>query len=363
MHEGSATFHPLQILLVRMVITYACCMAYMYITKTVPDAPFGKPAIRKWLLFRGTIGFVGVFGMYFSLLYLSLSDAVAITFLIPLVTAFLAFVVLRERYSVLEGVCSVISLAGVVLIAKPAFLFGKNADESGDESVESSSTTKRLVATCVGLFGVLGASSVYIVLRKIGTEAHPLISVSYFALSTVIVSTVSIILIPSVLFVLPETLFQWSLFIAIGIAGFVYQFCMTAGVQRVKASKASLVIYSQMVFAIGMDVIIWHHAPGMLSLLGIVVIVGCTLVVSRDRRSRDGDEARDRPRDLRSRDLESGSGHDSDIEMERFIIDDEGDEDKVGESDRDVGDKEVGDVGDRELNSVKYSQKIKLNIA
>ena len=119
--------HPAQILFVRMFITYICCLLYMAITRSVPDAPFGLKPIRKLLLLRGLVGFFGVFGMYFSLQYLSLSDAVALTFLVPMVTAFLAFVLLHEKYSILEAICSVFSLAGVVLIAKPTFIFGNES--------------------------------------------------------------------------------------------------------------------------------------------------------------------------------------------------------------------------------------------
>lgn len=136
--------HPLQILFVRMVVTYACCVVYMYVQRSIPDAPFGPPHMRPLLVIRGAVGFFGVFGLYYSLMYLSLSDAVALTFLVPMVTAFLAHMLLQEQYSVLEGACSLCSLLGVLLIAKPNFLFGD--PKSTDDLVESSSTEKRLLA-------------------------------------------------------------------------------------------------------------------------------------------------------------------------------------------------------------------------
>ena len=189
--DFNTPIHPLQILFVRMFITYFCCLLYMLLTRSVPDAPFGPRNLRWLLALRGFVGFFGVFGLYFSLQYLSLSDAVAITFLIPMVTGFLAWVILHERYSVIEGVCSIVSLGGVILIAKPHFIFGAQSDSetsSVDEAVESSSTEKRLLATGVGLVGVCGASTVYIVLRKIGKAAHPLLSVSYFALTCCVIT-------------------------------------------------------------------------------------------------------------------------------------------------------------------------------
>lgn len=275
--------HPLQILFIRMFITYLCCVVYMWLTKLVDEAPFGPRPLRWLLVTRGVVGFFGVFGLYYSLQYLSLSDAVAITFLIPMVTAFLAYVLLHEPYSLLEGGCSLFSLVGVLLIAKPHFLFGSESEhETGpSESIESSSTELRLLATGVGLMGVVGASLVYIVLRKIGKQAHPLLSVSYFAMTTCVISFVALVVVPSLSIAVPQTPRQWMLFFLIGFSGFFMQFTLTAGVQRVKASRSALMIYSNMVFAVVWDLIIWGHFPGILSLLGIVIIIGNAFAILR----------------------------------------------------------------------------------
>lgn len=319
--------HPLQILFIRMVITYLCCLLYMYVTRSVPDAPFGSKDVRKLLMMRGTFGFFGVFGLYFSLQYLSLSDAVAITFIVPMVTSFLAWVILRERYSLLEALCGIVSLGGVILIAKPNFIFGDalGSEISHDDSIESSSTQKRLLATGVGLVGVLGASSVYVILRKIGHQAHPLLSVSYFALTCVIITFGAITLSPSLSFATPQNGYQWFLFMLIGVFGFLMQFSLTAGIQRVKAGKAALMSYTNMVFAIVWDLIFWGHLPSIMSFLGIIIIIGSAFVVIKYK-----------PNDQSpARDLES-SGNDNklvasgsdDIALQEFTITDEDEDDE-----------------------------------
>lgn len=232
-------------------------------------------SLRPILVARGVLGFLGVFGLYFSLQYLSLSDAVAITFLIPLVTPFFAWIALGETYSVLEALCTVLSFGGILLIAKPDFIFGSKSKEEvpQDDLAESSSSEIRLLATVVALFGVSGASSVYVVLRKIGKAAHPLISVSYFALLTCIICLFSTLLIPSLSFQAPRTLKQWLLFFLIGFSGFFMQFCLAAGLQKEKAGTSSLLIYTNMVFALLWDFVIWNHIPGILSLLGTLIII------------------------------------------------------------------------------------------
>lgn len=272
---------PVQILFARMLITYICCILYMLITRSVEDAPFGPRDQRVFLVLRGIFGFIGVFGLYFSLQYLSLSDAVSITFLIPMVTAFFAWIMLGEKYSRIEGVCALVSLAGVLLIAKPDFVFGSESqNETPDsDSAESSDSNLRMLATIMGLLGVCGASSVYVLLRKIGKLAHPLILVSYFAAWTCCITLFITLVTPLVSFQMPNSIYQWTLFGLIGFSGFFMQFCLAAGLQREKAGKSSLMIYTNMIFAVFWDLVIWGHLPGVLSILGTGLIIAMAGVV------------------------------------------------------------------------------------
>ncbi|CAK7892634.1 hypothetical protein CAAN1_08S05050 [[Candida] anglica] len=333
--EFTTPIHPLQILFVRMIITYACCLIYMYTTKSVPDYPFGPKEIRKLLVLRGIVGFFGVFGLYFSLQYLSLSDAVAITFLIPMVTAFLAWVVIHEHYTLIEAVCGLISLGGVVLIAKPHFIFGSTSDSetSIDENIESSSTEKRLLATAVGLMGVCGASSVFIILRKIGKRAHPLLSVSYFAAICVVLTFTLLLIIPSLSFAIPQNGHQWFLFFLIGISGFLMQFSLTAGVQREKAGRAALMTYSNMIFAIIWDLVIWGHLPGILSFLGIFLIIGMAgvMIVYKPKEAMPPTDIENGASSAEYKEL--GTPGSDDISLDNFIISDEEEEESSDQVD------------------------------
>lgn len=287
--------HPVQILFARMFITYICCILYMAITRSVEDAPFGPKSQRPLLVLRGILGFFGVFGLYYSLQYLSLSDAVSITFLIPMVTAFFAWIAIGEKYSLLEAVCSLLSLAGILLIAKPESIFGAESllEVPDSDPAESSSSGLRVLATVVGFIGVCGASSVYVLLRKIGRSAHPLISVSYFALISCVVCFVATLVTPSLSFKTPSTFRQWFLFALIGLSGFFMQFCLTAGLQREKAGKSSLMIYTNMVFALLWDFVFWGHVPGFLSILGTSLIVANAFIIIKFKPAQDADKPGD----------------------------------------------------------------------
>ncbi|AQZ13659.1 hypothetical protein BZL39_F02890 [Zygosaccharomyces parabailii] len=272
---------PLQVLLARMFITYVGALIYMLIKRRdIPNAPFGPPELRFWLLLRGVMGFCGVFGMYFSLMYLTLSDAVLITFLIPTVTVIAASIILKEHFTKAEAFGTLASFLGVVLIVRPKFIFGEES-EPINSGAESENPRKRLLATVVGLVGVMGVSGVYIVLKHIGHRAHAIISVAYYSLTVTIISVIGIAVIPAMQFSWPQGSRQWLLLISLGFFGFVYQLLSTIGIQMERAGRSSVMAYTQLVYAVTWDVLLWHHWPTIWSWLGMVVIVGSTVIMAR----------------------------------------------------------------------------------
>ncbi|CAG8665903.1 511_t:CDS:2 [Acaulospora colombiana] len=70
-------------------ITYLFSITTMYET-SVPHPIAGPPGVRHLLILRG------LFGIYYSLVYLSLSDAIVITFLVPTTTAIAGYLLLHE---------------------------------------------------------------------------------------------------------------------------------------------------------------------------------------------------------------------------------------------------------------------------
>jgi drug/metabolite transporter (DMT)-like permease len=274
-------FHPLQILFVRMTITYAGCFAFMY-WKRIPDFVIGPPGVRLLLILRGTVGFFGVFGLYYSVNYLELSDATVITFLTPTMAAILAWFFLGEKLIPAELAGGFVALLGVLLIARPAFIIHWIQGNSHVHSGEPDDIPEylRMRAIFFALLGVFGAGMAFVSIRWIGKRAHPLISVSYFAAWCVLVSTVGLILIPGLSFVLPQNAYQWMLLFALGICGFLMQFSLTAGIQRVKAGRAAAATYTQILWAIMWERLIWHKLPDLLSLFGGSLIIGSAITVS-----------------------------------------------------------------------------------
>jgi drug/metabolite transporter (DMT)-like permease len=178
----------LELIQVRMVVTYVCSVAYMH-WKRIPDPLLGPKGLRALLVLRGLTGFFSIAGLYFSLQHLSLSDAMVLTFIAPILTGFSGAVFLKEPLSLRETLVGLCSFLGVVLIARPQFLFGSQAFSDPSGELELATPTQRMTSVIAALIGVFGTTAAFTVLRAIGKRAHILHSLTFYASQCVLGST------------------------------------------------------------------------------------------------------------------------------------------------------------------------------
>ncbi|KAL4954808.1 hypothetical protein BDW69DRAFT_162487 [Aspergillus filifer] len=321
-------FKPFQILFARMSITVVASYLYMWYAK-VPQ-PFGTRETLPLLLFRAAGGFWGVYGLYYSVQYLPLSEATVLTFLAPILSCYACSIFLSgEIFTRKQQLAGFVSLIGVVLIARPfAFLrsgAGEDADSFGaqSETPGDADQNHRVMAVVMAMIGVLGASSAYTSIRMIGQRCHPLVSVTYFSLFTTIVSVIAIIVLPNISLELPGTPLEWTLLILLGVCGFLLQFLLTAGLSYVpppprvrrrapvnhqmyrrpsqhvndeevaskpetnvstrsssSGTKATTMLYTQMLFALFYDSAVWGSTLSAVSWIGSGLILASALYVA-----------------------------------------------------------------------------------
>ncbi|KAI1873354.1 hypothetical protein JX265_004976 [Neoarthrinium moseri] len=306
--------HPMQILGARMTATIMCCFAYMWF-RDVPSAPWGPPEIRWLLMLRAMAGFVGLYGMWSSIVYLPLAEATVISFLAPNVAGYLCRILLKEPFTRKEQIASYIALGGVILITRPVSLFtsAPDAPSTGIETAANGTasttagtgmdyvptTAQRLSGIGMGLLGVVGAAITITVLRTIGPRAHPLISVNYFSTFCSGVSLLAMALgppldydQPRLRFALPASPRQCLLLAAVGVCGFATQFLLTAGLARERSNRATGMIYTAVLFAAAFDRLVFGQSMGWLSVAGCGLVVGSALWVALVKGTPAEEEAR-----------------------------------------------------------------------
>lgn len=93
-------------------------------------------------------------------------------------------------------------------------------------------------------------------------------------------STVALLAVPGIDFQLPANVRQWIYLIFLGICGFLMQFLLTAGLQHEKGSRATNMVYTQMLFALAFDQIVFNTTPGIWGIVGSSFILGSALYVA-----------------------------------------------------------------------------------
>lgn len=266
----------------------------------VPDFPFGGRSVRGWLVLRAAFGFGGLYCLYCesqviqiigtsleltqndadSVHYLPLAEATVFRFLVPIVTAWACSVFLGQTFTRKELIAGLVALIGVVVIAHPPWLFGDVNDEIHPKKptgIDKVTPAQRFIAIVVSILGVVGASGAYTTIRVIGDRAHALMSVNYFALLATVGSTIALLAIPDIGFRKPQSAREWVLLIAMGVLGFILQFLLTAGLQLDRSSKATSMLYVQIIFALAFDWGIWGVIPGAWSMFGGIIVIYSTL--------------------------------------------------------------------------------------
>ena len=297
--------NPFQIIFARQSVTVVFSLLYMWWAE-VEDAPMGPRIVRPVLALRGFGGFFGVVGLYFSLIYLPLADAIVMTFIAPMLAAYIGSFIMKTPFARSQQIAGIISFFGVILITRPFSIFYSltSSDNSPpfttnstleEPSSSSNSTTNRSTAhfyippatplqrgfaVLMGLLGVIGASCAYVTISWIGKRAHPLISVTYFSGWCTFISLIALIFVPSVPFRLPTSLREWNLLSSLGITGFIMQFLLTSSLAHKRSNRVLNIVYVQMLFALGFDKIIWDESPGWMSLVGSGLILGSVIWVA-----------------------------------------------------------------------------------
>lgn len=220
------------------------------------------PSEWRLVLLRALFGFVALSCYFYSIIHLPLADATVIYFTNPVLTALAAAAVLREHMGWKEIALVLLSLVGVLAVARPGFLFG---------------AARALDATAValGLVSALFAAASYVTIRGIRRDP-PLLVVFYFATVTVLLC-------------MPILAGGWAgvsapdvlLLIGIGVATHVGQLCITWAFRLERAGAVSAVGYLQIVFAAAWGWLFFAETPDGWTWLGAAVILAATLGLTR----------------------------------------------------------------------------------
>ena len=251
-----------EIVLARGLVSLALSLAML---RRVGVSPWGK---RRGRLFgRGVIGALGLVCVFYAVTHLPLAEATVIQYLHPMFTACLAALLLRERMGAGLALSIGLGAAGVLVVARPPFLFGAAA------------APLETLALAAALAGAFLSACAYVAVRHLSATEHPVVIVFYFAW----VAVVSSLPLVARSLIRPEG-FEWLLLVGVGVAAQLGQVAMTHGLRLQPASRATALSYLQVVFAAGLGALFFGERPGLWTWLGALLILSGTLVAIREGR-------------------------------------------------------------------------------
>ena len=258
---AGARLSSMEIVLVRAVVTLA--LSWALVRRAKLD-PWGNR--KGMLLLRGLLGAAALNCFYFSIVHLPLAEATVIQYTNPVFAALLAALLIRERLGVRELTGVVASMIGVMMIARPSFLF-------------AGAPAMNPLHIAIAVAGALFSATAYVTVRMLRGADDALVIVFYFPLVTV-----PLVLPFAIADWIAPTPFEWVILLGIGITTQIAQVYMTRGLQLEPTGRATAVGYLQIVFAAVWGALLLGERPDRWSALGALVIVGGTLLVSFGRR-------------------------------------------------------------------------------
>ena len=258
---------PMQSLFLRSLLTTPPFFAYLYYTNKADELKAGlrNPKLHLNIFFAILSGVT----FYIALVKLSVSETFTIYSTLAITNGILGAIILKEPYSQLEKILGVISMIGVILIVRPPFIFGNM-----DDAIPNTNTS--LSHSFAGILAFLSAAtfSLYqISIRASRTNMDPYV-ISFCTNSLGIFWY-------GLYFVFYE---YKSLTFGEYFGCFMFGVCYIAciiligyALKYTSVSVFGLLGYTQLIFSLLVDLLIFADFPPFLTIVGALLIVGSSV--------------------------------------------------------------------------------------
>ena len=207
------------------------------------------------LISRGVVGTVALTCVYYVLTTVPLAEATILQYIYPVFTAFLSWLILKERILWSTKICIALSILGLFIMVQPGI----------DGKAEAAISPFSVV---VAVLGALMSSIAYILVKKLSNTEDSSVIIFYFPLIALPVSLVLMgdnIVIPDLHLII--------VLVMLGIFTQIGQYFLTKAMQSQDANKASAYGYVQILFSTILGVVIFGDLPSIWSYLGGGLIV------------------------------------------------------------------------------------------
>lgn len=209
-----------------------------------------------YLFLRAISGSIGIFGNFYAVDRLVLSDAAILNKMAPFFAIFFSFILMKEKMKIVPLIALIVAFLGSILVIKPSFNFSQ------------------MVPTLAGFAGGVGAGFAYACVRKLSSlKCNGKIIILFFSVFSMLLS------LPYMIFNFNPMTWQQLLFLCgAGACAAGGQFTITAAYYHAPASKISIYDYSQILFSTLLGLVFFGQLPDYLSVIGYAVIIAMAIL-------------------------------------------------------------------------------------
>jgi len=256
------------------VVFFRNFVSLLFVSATIYKYPIKQSGGKLWLLvFRGTMGLMGVLAFFYNIAHISLADAMTFSRTSPIWTAIFAYMFLGEKINKKGWIAVFIGFFGVIFIMKPSGLTFSKTD-------------------WIGIFSGVAAALAYTSVRELRKYYDTRIIVMSFMFMGSLFPALFMWIsnyyyIPSLdfisaKFVLPNGIL-WFYIALLGIFAALAQIYMTKAYGTTKAGIVGASSYAVILFSIFIGVALGDALPDLLGAFGILLVVVGGILVARGK--------------------------------------------------------------------------------
>lgn len=210
-----------------------------------------KKGSLKYLLIRSAAGLAGIFGNFYALDKIELSNASMLNKMSPFFALVFSAIFIKEKVKPKQAVAIAVAFIGALFIIKPTF---GNAD---------------LLASLAGFAGGMAAGGAYTCVRWLGIKGeNGRLIVLFFSVFSCVFT------VPYLIFDYHYmTAFQWFALLMAGVFAAGGQFAITAAYTHAPSREISVYDYSQIIFAAVVGFFVFGDIPDVWSFVGYFIII------------------------------------------------------------------------------------------
>lgn len=212
---------------------------------------------RLWMhTWRSMVGLVAMYGFFYAIAHLKLSNAMVFTYSSPIFIPLIAWLFLKEKITRSMLIAALIGLLGVLCVAKPdAGLWNQ--------------------LSFIGLSASFLAAMAFVTVRALTATEPPERIVFYFCSIGTLIS-----MIPMFWHIRPYTWTELSFLIGAGLLANISQLVMSHAYRLAPAGQIGPVNYVAIIFAGLWGYLFWRETPDFYSLIGFALILLAIVVCS-----------------------------------------------------------------------------------